>query len=233
MKSQLVITLWPRSRASRVLAILFALGANAFAADGPSAAELKLRESLRASMLELRTAQTERANLQTANADLEAKNAALAAQLEELRAKGEKEKKESAQQLDELERKVAERDREIGSLRVTLDKWKVGHAKIIEIAQTTEGRRAKLADKVVQLERVVADQRTKNAAIHKLGLEILARYEKFGLGLALTAREPFVGLTRVKFQNLIQDYGDKLEDERIKPEASPSSPTNRSTPAAR
>ena len=36
-------------------------------------------------------------------------------------------------------------------------------------------------------------------------------------GEALTAREPFVGVTRVKFENLIQDYQDKLADQKIKP----------------
>jgi hypothetical protein len=45
----------------------------------------------------------------------------------------------------------------------------------------------------------------------------LDRYEKFGLGDALTAREPFVGLTKVKFQNLVQDYQDKLSDQKVKP----------------
>ena len=46
--------------------------------------------------------------------------------------------------------------------------------------------------------------------------EILTRYERFGLGEALAAKEPFVGVTRVKLENLIQEYEDKLVDERIK-----------------
>ena len=62
----------------------------------------------------------------------------------------------------------------------------------------------------------MADQQTKNDAMFKLGNEILKRYERFGLGDALTRREPFVGTTRVKFQNLIQDYTDKVADQRIK-----------------
>jgi hypothetical protein len=51
----------------------------------------------------------------------------------------------------------------------------------------------------------------------KVGSEILTRFEKFGLGTAITAREPFIGLTRVKLQNLMQDYADKLADQKIKP----------------
>ena len=52
---------------------------------------------------------------------------------------------------------------------------------------------------------------------YKTGSEILSRYENFGLGEAIVAREPFVGITRVKLQNLIQEYGDKLADQKIKP----------------
>jgi hypothetical protein len=53
--------------------------------------------------------------------------------------------------------------------------------------------------------------------MYKLGLEILGRYEKFGLGTALLAREPFVRNMKVKFENYVQDYGDKLDAQRIQP----------------
>jgi hypothetical protein len=44
---------------------------------------------------------------------------------------------------------------------------------------------------------------------------ILDRYEKFGLGDAILAREPFTAVQRVKFQNLIQDFSEELSDARI------------------
>ena len=80
----------------------------------------------------------------------------------------------------------------------------------------TEAKRAGLAEADIKLQRIVDEQRTKNAAMFKTGMEVLDRYEKFGLGQALVAKEPFVGITRAKFQTLVQDYGDKLEDQRIK-----------------
>jgi DNA repair exonuclease SbcCD ATPase subunit len=190
---------------------------SSLAADQPSA-ELKLRESLRATMLQLRTAETERANLQAAKAELEAKNKALEDQLASMTKQTAANQAEAEKTITELKTKMDERDREIGTLRVSLDKWKVDHQKISDLARTKEGQRVKLTEKVVVLERQVADQQRRNAAMYKLGREVLDRYEKFGLGTALTAREPFVGLTRVKFENLIQDYGDKLADERIKPQ---------------
>lgn len=189
------------------------------AADQAGAAEAKLREQLRATMLQLRNAETERANLQAGKTELEAKNKELTDQTAAMTKQAAANQAEADKTIADLKTKVDERDREIGALRVTLEKWKVDHKLVSDIARAKEGQRAKLAEKVVVLERQVADQQRKNAAMHKLGVEILERYEKFGLGTALTAREPFVGLTRVKFENLIQDYGDKLADERIKPQS--------------
>jgi hypothetical protein len=74
----------------------------------------------------------------------------------------------------------------------------------------------KLGERIVDLERKVSEGERKNLELHRLGKEILERYEKFGLGTALTAREPFVGTTRVRLQNLVQEYSDKLSEQRIK-----------------
>ena len=77
--------------------------------------------------------------------------------------------------------------------------------RVTDIANTKEAQRAKLEDQVNQLNRRVADQQTKNAGMFKIANEILVRYERFGLGDALTAREPFTGITRVKLQSLFED----------------------------
>ena len=206
------------------LAFLSVFAAIPLRAADPTAADAKLRESLRATMLQLRNAEAERANLQAAQAELEAKNKALTEQLETLTKQAAANQATADKAIAELKGKVDERDREIGELRVSLDKWKTDHQKITAYAQKKEAERAQLADKVIALDRRVADQQAKNAAMYKVGTEVLSRYEKFGLGDALTSREPFVGLTRVKFENLIQDYADKLADERIKPEPAPAPP---------
>ena len=45
-----------------------------------------------------------------------------------------------------------------------------------------------------------------------------------GHGKAIANREPFVRTTRVKMQNLVQDYTDKLYAERLKPGQTPVTP---------
>ncbi len=87
-----------------------------------------------------------------------------------------------------------------------------------ELSEKREAARVKLNSEKIVLQRVVDDQRRKNQEMYKIGTEILTRYENFGLGTAITAREPFTGTMKVRLQNLVQDLGDKLADQRIKPE---------------
>lgn len=187
------------------------------AAEQPSPVEQKMREQLRATMLQLRTAETEKANLQAAQADLDQKNQALTQQIEALTKQLAEDKAKADKTAADLTDKVAKQEGDIVQLKEALAKWKASHEKITQIAQTKEAERAKFESKSIVLERKVADQQRRNESMYKLGREVLDRYERFGLGEALTAREPFVGLTRVKFENLIQDYADKLTDQKIKP----------------
>lgn len=186
------------------------------AADQPSQAEMRMREQLRNSILQLRTIQGERDTLNAAKAQLENEKQTLTEQLEKLTKQSAAEKAAADKTIAEMESKVAQQSSEIAQLRESLEKWKKAHNEAVELAQKTEGQRSTLAAQKIELDRVVADQRRKNLAMFKLGNEILDRYKNFGLGTALGAREPFVGTTRVRLQNLVQDYSDKLAEQRIK-----------------
>ncbi len=205
---------------SRILTALFVtalLAAPGLAAEAPNPAEAKLREGLRATMLQLRTAETERAALQAEKVEFEEKIKTLTEKLEKEVKAGEDKQKTAEADIAKLNERLANQTGEIARLQESLEKWKDSQKKAVALGEATEAKRARAAAEVVVLTRKVADYQTKNAGMYKVGIEILDRYEKFGLGTALTAREPFVGLTRVKFENLIQDYGDKLSAEKIKP----------------
>ncbi len=200
-------------------AVLLCLpGQYSAAADDASGAEAKLREGLRAAMLQARTLQTERDTLQAAKDESDQMVAAQKAELEKLAKDREEERLKAEHATKELNDKVDSLNLQITTLNKALDSWKAGHKKITDIANTLEAKRAMLEGEVIVLKRRVAEQQTKNEGMFKIGNEVLSRYEKFGLGDAISAREPFVGITRVKFQNLMQDYSDKLEDQKIKPE---------------
>ncbi|MHA3774149.1 phage major capsid protein [Verrucomicrobiota bacterium sgz303538] len=205
------------SRAACLGALILLLSGSVQGADQQNSAETRLREQLRNTLLQLRTMQGERDGLNAAKAQLEQEKKTLSEQIETVTKQSAADKAASDKTIAEMDAKAAQQSNEITQLKESLEKWKKGYNEAAELARTKEAERAKLAMQKIELERKVADQQTKNLEMFKIGNEVLTRYEKFGLGTALTAREPFVGITRVKLQNLVQDYKDKLADQRIKP----------------
>lgn len=193
-------------------------------AQAPAGAEDKLREALKGVTLQLRTAQSEAATANAEKAAAEAKNAELTAQVEKMSkqlAALSREKSEAmeaaAKQKETLEGKLTASNEELGKFQKSLDKWKAAHMQISDLAKKKEAARAAFAATNAALERRVADLRTRNAALFATANEILDRYRKYSLGEAIAAREPFTGLTKVKLQNQLQEYGDKLLDQTAQP----------------
>ena len=222
-----------------IIAVLVA--GHVFAADAPNPAEQKLRESVRALTLQLRTSENEKAALQATQTEAEQKVTDLTEQLEKYKKQLVADKEAADKARADWETKITAKDGEILTGEKSLAAWKKAHGEVkaqyekaVAIGNVKEAERAKLAARVIVLDRQVAEQRTRNAALYTTGTEVLSRYEKFGLGTALTSRETFVGTTRVKFENLIQDYADQLADQKIKAEEkTPPVPEKTEKPAGK
>ncbi len=202
-----------------------------FIATGHAAPEadptLKLKESLRSTMLQLRKVQTDNANLQATQAAAEAKSKELEKKIAEITKNGEAlvkknnaEKAASEESIAKLNNRIAEREQRLVEFNQALEKWKVGYQKAAEVARAKEEERAKLSTEVVDLKRTISDRETKNIALFNTSCEILDRFENYAMGKAITAREPFIGTTRVKVEYLVQGYKDKILDNRIAAPAS-------------
>ena len=193
------------------------------AADQPVSQEGKLREALRNSMLQMRDVQTQLATLQGIHSELEEKNKATEASLAKLKSTTDAERLEAEKTITGMKALIPPKDEEISKLKNELEALKVTMKDTIEqkerLLASTEEKRKTFQEKAMLLDRRVSEQQAKNATMYQIGVEILDRYEKFGLGDALSAREPFIGKTRVKFQNLVQEFQDKLTEQRIKPSA--------------
>lgn len=202
---------------SKIFPILILLAVSGLhAQEPPSEAEVKLRENLRNTMIQLRDAQGQVAALQGTQLQSEQKIKSLESDLEKLKRKSADESQTATARIEELETELTQQDERNAKQVEALGKWKKAFDQLKVAAQATEGQRAELAGKVVVLQRKVDEQKQTNWKLYQTGKEVLDRYEKFGLGDALLAREPFVGTTRVKFQNLIQDYSDQLTENRIR-----------------
>ena len=173
---------------------------------------------LRSTMLQLRDAQNQVAALQTAQAESELKAKTLGEQVAAQAKQAAADKKT----IDELNAKLTEQETSMGKVKETLEKLQQAYKNGEEVARAKESERAKIAADLILLQRRAADLQNKNVALFKIGSEILTRYEKFSLGEALSAKEPFVGLTRTRLENLVQGYQDKLIEQRA---ASPSGAT--------
>ena len=181
------------------------------AADPLPTVELQLRDRLRTTLLQLRTAESERATLQAAQAQWADEKSKLTERAE-APTKQINANKLTAQVVDTLKSQAAQQEKEIAQLKGAVESGR----QAAELARTQAVERAKLTEEVINgMERLVVDRQAKNLGLYKLASEILQRYEKFGLGDALTAREPFIGITRVKLQNFVQDYQDKLLADRV------------------
>jgi hypothetical protein len=149
------------------------------------------------------------------NADLKAKIDALTAQVAALTKQSSNDKAASDKAIADLNSQVTDQASQIARLNQALAEWKNAYNQVAQLATAKEEARAKLAFQAALLQRTVDDRETKNIELYKTGSEILTRYEKFGLGDAIGAKEPFVGLSRVKLESLVQDYKDKLLNQTV------------------
>ena len=205
-----------------VLGGLFAVSTRAAEEADPAMAVLKrMREQLRTVMIQQQKTEADRAALQAANVEMEAKIKTLEANFKKLAKDSNDQKDADAKTIAGLNAKVAAQELEQARLQEALAKWKQGHQEVTTTAQKIEAQRAELAARVILLDRKVADHQRKNDELFKIGNEVLSKYEGFGLGTAIAAREPFTRNMRVKLETLVQDYNDKLVDSKIKPDEAP------------
>ena len=176
------------------------------------AQDTRTQAAMRNMTARLRAAETERDTLQAAKvqSDLEKKN--LTDRLDALT----KQATADSEALKIAKAQLTERETENAQMKDLLQKLQQSQTQAVDVAKKVEAERVKLAAEVIELRRKVADREIKNLALYKLANEILHRYERFGLGDALAAKEPFTGVSRVKLENLVQDYQDKIADQLAK-----------------
>ena len=186
------------------MGLVFLLVATAKADDA------KLKQMFQTLTGRLRAAETERNTLLSDKAQLEQEKKTLTTKIDALN----KQVAADKVQLDTLDAK----QKALDDTKESLAKWKAAYEQIQTAAQKADAERSKLASESIILKRKLDDRERKNLELYKTANEVLTRYEKFGLGEALTAKEPFTGITRVKLENQVQDYQDKIADNRAKPE---------------
>jgi len=176
----------------------------------------RLRAMLRETTLQLRTAQSDLANLQATQSSLAQEKTALAAKYELLLKEVVAERGANEKTIADLRADLAAQKAQVARLSEALTGAKKDGDRAVQAHLAAESRYVRLTNEVYALQRRLADREQKNLALFLIGNEILTRYEDFGLGKALAAKEPFVGKTRARLETLVQDYQDRLLDQRAR-----------------
>jgi chromosome segregation ATPase len=62
---------------------------------------------------------------------------------------------------------------------------------------------------------------TKNTQLYQYSRELMTRYQQKGVWAALAQKEPVTGIKEVGIENVLQEYQQKLDTQRVKPAKAP------------
>jgi chromosome segregation ATPase len=196
---------------SRIFRLALLVVAAVYCGEARADAETdRLREALRSATMQARQLEDQRAASQAKLADAEKEKAALKAQVDAAKAEARRLEKQHREAVDEFNQRLTERDE-------TLEKWKAAYEEAANVARAKDAERAKFEGEATAYKASTKSCQAKNVQLISDGREILNRYRKLTLGGALVATEPLTGLGRPDAQNFLQDYTDKLLDQKATP----------------
>jgi hypothetical protein len=101
------------------------------------------------------------------------------------------------------------------------------------MARASEAERQRLAAESATHRTAMTQCEAKNTQLYAVGQEILRAYETVDVGTVLASRQPFAAQSRVKFEQIAQQYGDKLYESKFDVRAvGAPAPAAAATPAA-
>lgn len=194
-------------------ASLFLIVALTVALPAPASAQSeadRLRDALRSCTSQLRSAEDQRAVLQARLAEAERERDRLRKQNELLRAQVKDAEEAYRKAVKDFNDRLSERDD-------VLEKWRSAFDEAATVARAKEAERAKLEQQAAALTASNKGCEAKNIQLQKVGTEILQRYERMNLLERGVVHDPVLGLKRVEHQNTVQEYRDKILDQKVRP----------------
>lgn len=214
-----------RLSTSRPLSALLLLGclADVSAYSQPAQTmEERLRAQLQATTTQLQQAQNELAILQAgqppAGRSVGAGPAApspnintLKKELAESRGQLAAERQARAKQSDSVQQQV----QLVEKANAQVVQFRNAYDELLKMARASEAERQRLGGAASQQKTVLAQCEAKNLQLYATGQEILRAYETLDMNSVMAARQPFAAQSRVKYEQIAQDYGDKLYEGRF------------------
>lgn len=198
-----------------VAILVLTCNAMVFAADDSKSS--REREMLRRAQEALRQSEADKSALAQGKADTEQKLKAADAQIDAIRNSTKSERAgllskakaaadaqaETAAQLEQAKRQIAALTAE---KQDTLNRLTTSESQLKQTRQDLDGSRA-----------AGTSCEAKNLKLYEYSQELAQRYEKKGVFATLAKKEPVLGIARVKDENVLQEYQDKFDSQRIQP----------------
>lgn len=173
--------------------------------DDPTA---RLRAALRQATVQVRQLEDQNALLQAKQAELERgrqaaeqKAAAAEKELKALRGKGSAD--------------VTALQRAADAQKDNVAKWENAYKEAATTAKARDADAKNMQTALVGLRERARLAEEKNEKLYKLGQELLELYDKKSVLDVVGSAEPVTKLKRVEYENVVQDYEDKLRESRV------------------
>jgi len=186
----------------------------ALAQDSP---EARLREMLRRTAADLRVSQDSQATLQATLDQEKQKSAALQKQIEQLMAAPPK-PAVSDEEIQKMRADLQNARTQAATLEASLKQWQDAYQKAADLARAKDAESRAAAARAAESGREAGICAAANTKLTDVANEILHLYQTQGFrSLLITSYEPLLGLKKVELQNTIQDYEDKIFDQKYRP----------------
>lgn len=112
---------------------------------------------------------------------------------------------------------VAEFNQRLEERNQVLEKWKAAYEEAATVARTKDAERARAEAEANSFKASTKTCAERNIKLVQIGRELVDRLANVHFGDILAAQEPLTGIKRVQVQNLLQDYQDKILEQKAQP----------------
>jgi chromosome segregation ATPase len=198
----------PLIASALLLSIAVAPSVQAQQKDSP---EDRLRAALRTATQRVRELEDQNADLTAKQAEADRARQALADKV----AADDQELAQLRQQIAADKTALDQSQSHIQSQDQNLAKWQASYQEAADAARARDADAKRLDGLLGQSRQRIKVCEDKNAELYKLGEQALDLYDHQDFLDAIAAAEPVTKLKRVEIENVMQDYEDKMRDDKI------------------
>ena len=177
------------------------------------------REQIRRLQQAQQKAEQEKASLQLEKSAVDEQLKASAEKLENAQKSLQLSVQKAAQQAALQTAKISALEQEKTALNTRLLESEKRVAQLDETQRKSAAENVRLQTILAKQVQELAASEAKNVQLYKYSVDLLERYKNKGVWTSLAQTEPLTGLKRVEIENLLDEYRDKLDAQKVEPVA--------------